>query len=268
MQSSTTIEAPSDLIVHATRCQTLETIKLLMNKAFSIEMTDDEGKTPLMFAASQGDREIVEFLVSKGATIDKRDKYQRTACDWAYRNGFRDLAETLRVGHLDPKEIGFSPPISRDPKLETLDHILIQTESFGGIAYLTTYDIQQLRCIRDSFQIVEEPIPVSSSSSKTESVCDEANCLTINDGELYVEHPLASALENLNKNEVLELKLQMEEMALLDFDYAYTADNVESSTSISDILVKIQDDNAELKVQLEDALEYLDEDEIEEFHQL
>ncbi|HET9941955.1 MAG TPA: ankyrin repeat domain-containing protein, partial [Terriglobia bacterium] len=38
---------------------------------------------PLMGAANRGSNSIIEFLVSKGAQLDTKDKVGRTAYNWA-----------------------------------------------------------------------------------------------------------------------------------------------------------------------------------------
>ena len=47
---------------------------------------DNDGKTPLHHAASDGHAEMVELLLERGAHINARDNYGRTALDYADPN--------------------------------------------------------------------------------------------------------------------------------------------------------------------------------------
>ena len=51
--------------------------------------------TPLMYAASQGNYELAEFLLERKARVLSKDKYKRTALIMAVRNGHGSLASLL-----------------------------------------------------------------------------------------------------------------------------------------------------------------------------
>ena len=52
--------------------------KLLSDKNIDINETDDDGFTPLMFACSEGNEEIVKLLVKSGADLNLQDNYGET----------------------------------------------------------------------------------------------------------------------------------------------------------------------------------------------
>jgi len=51
--------------------------------------------TPLMYAASQGNYELAEFLLESKARVLSKDKFKRTALSMAVRNGHTRLASLL-----------------------------------------------------------------------------------------------------------------------------------------------------------------------------
>ena len=60
-------------------------IVLLIDLGADINATNDNGTTPLMYAKTniqQGQYKILDYLVSKGALIDKKDKFNKTVIDY------------------------------------------------------------------------------------------------------------------------------------------------------------------------------------------
>jgi hypothetical protein len=56
---------------------------------------DDDGRTPLHGAASNGHKEIAERLLSKGADVDAMDDDGWTPLHYAASNGHKEIAELL-----------------------------------------------------------------------------------------------------------------------------------------------------------------------------
>ena len=61
----------------------LEAVKLCHELGMSVNDANSMGITAVMGAANRGSDEIIEFLVSKGAKLDVKDKEGRTPLSWA-----------------------------------------------------------------------------------------------------------------------------------------------------------------------------------------
>ena len=61
----------------------LEAVKLCFDLGMSVNDVNSMGVTAVMGAANRGSDEIIEFLVSKGAKLDVKDKEGRTPLTWA-----------------------------------------------------------------------------------------------------------------------------------------------------------------------------------------
>jgi len=61
----------------------LEAVKFCYDLGMSVNDTNSMGITALMGAANRGSDDIIEFLVSKGAKLDTKDKEGRTPLNWA-----------------------------------------------------------------------------------------------------------------------------------------------------------------------------------------
>ena len=63
-------------------------------------------RTPLHWAALNGRRDVVEYLISKGARINQKDRYHQTPLFWALEKKHNDLAEYLKShGAIVPEDI-------------------------------------------------------------------------------------------------------------------------------------------------------------------
>ncbi len=67
----------------------------LADKGADINARDNNGSTPLIEAASDGNKDLVESLLAKGADVNARDKSGCTPLMWAAIEGHRDVAEVL-----------------------------------------------------------------------------------------------------------------------------------------------------------------------------
>ena len=61
----------------------LEAVKMCYDLGMSVNDTNSMGITAVMGAANRGSDDIIEFLVSKGAKLDVKDKEGRTPLNWA-----------------------------------------------------------------------------------------------------------------------------------------------------------------------------------------
>ncbi|MGZ3272726.1 MAG: ankyrin repeat domain-containing protein [Caulobacteraceae bacterium] len=61
----------------------LEAVKLLVELGQDVNGVNDMGMGPLHAAANRGSNDVIEYLVSKGAKLDAKDKVGRTPLVWA-----------------------------------------------------------------------------------------------------------------------------------------------------------------------------------------
>lgn len=61
---------------------------------------DKEGLTPLSWACLKGHKNVVQFLVEKGAVIDHTDKNGRTPLDLAAFYGDAEIVSVISLGLL------------------------------------------------------------------------------------------------------------------------------------------------------------------------
>ena len=68
---------------------------LNLDPSIDINMLSFDNETPLMLACRNGYKDIVPFLISKGADINFQDSYGNTACHIAIQNGSIDSAFSI-----------------------------------------------------------------------------------------------------------------------------------------------------------------------------
>ena len=61
----------------------MEAVKLCLELGADVNAANDMGLTAVMGAANRGSGDILQFLVSKGARLDVKDKENRTPYNWA-----------------------------------------------------------------------------------------------------------------------------------------------------------------------------------------
>jgi ankyrin repeat protein len=73
-----------------------KTVNLLLEAGANPDLADNaEGFTALMYAAAEGQLEVVRALLGHGANATLRDKDGDTARDFAARNGHTEIARRL-----------------------------------------------------------------------------------------------------------------------------------------------------------------------------
>lgn len=82
--------------------------KALIEQSADVNATDNEGATPLMFAAARDSVEVVEILLDAGAVIDAADDNGETALYCAVRNTTPAAAAIMRL----LRERGADPTIA------------------------------------------------------------------------------------------------------------------------------------------------------------
>ena len=70
--------------------------RLLQKSRFDIEVKDEQGQTPILYAAKQGHEPVVKLLAGKGAQVDVSDRtHQRSTLSWATLNGHTSVVKWL-----------------------------------------------------------------------------------------------------------------------------------------------------------------------------
>ncbi|PIQ16386.1 MAG: hypothetical protein COW67_03385 [Flavobacteriales bacterium CG18_big_fil_WC_8_21_14_2_50_32_9] len=75
----------------------LQVTKLLLEKGADINATDGTLATPIMFAAEEGNEEIVKLLLQHRADTSIKDKLGETAYDKALKNQYNQIAALLKL---------------------------------------------------------------------------------------------------------------------------------------------------------------------------
>src|SRR6185295_14653265 len=61
----------------------LDAVKMCIELGNDINASNSMGLTPLLGAANRGSNDLIEYLVSKGARLDVKDREGRTPLRWA-----------------------------------------------------------------------------------------------------------------------------------------------------------------------------------------
>lgn len=83
-----------DLIIKACRQRSLEDVKLLFDH-YPVDCKDDYNNTPLHEAAIWGRKDLLQYLLAKGADPKVEYKYGRTPLYWAEKRGHTPIVEIL-----------------------------------------------------------------------------------------------------------------------------------------------------------------------------
>ena len=74
----------------------VETISYILdNSSISVDSQTIDLWTPFHYAVNNGYLATIEFLISKGASINTVDRFGRTALHWAVRYNFKEIVEYL-----------------------------------------------------------------------------------------------------------------------------------------------------------------------------
>ncbi len=82
-------------LMYAATGGSISMVQLLIAEGADIEAKNSAGQTSLLYAVYYGKKEVAEFLLVKGAQINYQDRNGRTPLHYAARNGHRDAVEVL-----------------------------------------------------------------------------------------------------------------------------------------------------------------------------
>lgn len=85
----------SNAMLRAVKFNHIEVVKLLLVYGAGIFVSDDKGKTVLMFAAENGSLEMVRLLLSKKASVNSIDDDGKTALTYAQESGHSKIVKLL-----------------------------------------------------------------------------------------------------------------------------------------------------------------------------
>jgi len=69
--------------------------RYLIEEGEKVTLVDENGSTPLYFAAENGHKEMVQYLISLGSDIHTKNNYGMTVLSYAAKNGHKDVVELL-----------------------------------------------------------------------------------------------------------------------------------------------------------------------------
>ena len=73
--------------------------RALLQEGADVNQVEDNGMTPLIYAAASGNLELVQLLLQSGADVSKEDGNGRTALDKATNNEREDVVKLLEEAH-------------------------------------------------------------------------------------------------------------------------------------------------------------------------
>lgn len=77
------MKTPIFYAVFNTSQEQINILRVLVENGAKLNEKDCDGRTPLHYAAESGKSRCIPFLLQKGASIEIRDKYNKTPLDLA-----------------------------------------------------------------------------------------------------------------------------------------------------------------------------------------
>ena len=98
-------------------------ILLLSRDNVAIDFRDNEGRTPLIYAAACGHEATVRVLLNRGAIVDSGDNEGLTPLDWAKLFGWVDKDRKDAVVRLLEHKMREASSVPRKPRIEEVSDV-------------------------------------------------------------------------------------------------------------------------------------------------
>ncbi len=85
----------NDVLLTAVKKNNIENIKRSLKEGENINIQDDQGSTPLHWAAAHGYITIAEYLVQQGANVNTQNNHGQTPLHWAAAYGYITIVKHL-----------------------------------------------------------------------------------------------------------------------------------------------------------------------------
>jgi hypothetical protein len=92
-----------------------EAANTLIGRGQSLDLKDNDGRTPLSWAAEKEHEAVVKLLLEKGAGLETKDEYGQTPLSWAAEHGHEAVVKLLleKGAELETKDKYSQTPLSR-----------------------------------------------------------------------------------------------------------------------------------------------------------
>lgn len=93
--SSEALTPAEQSLFEAANAGSFADVERIVTLGTAVDVTDPENRTPMMYAAFNGHRQVVSFLLVEGAKVDHKDGSGRTALMFASSGPFVETVELL-----------------------------------------------------------------------------------------------------------------------------------------------------------------------------
>lgn len=194
-------QSPTEQFWSAARRGELEKVKSLIESGVDVDAKTNYGATALSFAADRGQKEVVEYLLSKGANPNVKDTfYNATPMTWATMHDRYDIMRALVLGGADDVDSATAKAIAKEDK-ELIQHVAENGKASrrGLMAAINTAkasdlgEIQQLlqKSLDKFYPKIEVPVEIMDSYAGT-YLADDGDVLEISHKDQVLSIKLAA----------------------------------------------------------------------------
>ena len=129
----------SNALTNAAKNNNIDSVEVFIKLGANINKADEDGETPLYWAAWNGHTKMAKMLIEAEVDVNKANKYGRTPLYWAARGGYTEIAKMLIEAKADVNKADTDgrTPLHRAAKNEHLDIVtLLLCEKPTGVKEL------------------------------------------------------------------------------------------------------------------------------------